>query len=331
MKSFMRKKSAGMAPAATGVAMLAAMLAGYVAPAHAQSNVTIYGNLDTAIGKTSNGAVTMGPGYFNWLGFKGTEQLDGDLKAVFNLQMRFSPDTGGLSNPGTFWQGESTVGLQSATFGTVRLGRAMTPMWNSLWLYEPWANGATFATLSGYQTGSYSSDGVTDTAQNFATFARINNGVFYDSPSWSGVHFSAAGEAELAQGASARNKGLSLNYDGGALTAMLSYEKNHQYDEITYAGATYAVGGLKLFGSYAHTKVLNVKPESLYLLAATYALNASDSLRAGHGRNNGLRSHKTSLGYVHAFSKRTSVYADVWNEHISSGVNGYVLGISHSF
>ena len=324
MKRFIKPKQAGI--------LTALILAGFASQANAQSNVTLYGNLDTAIGKTSNTAVTMGPGYFNWLGFKGAEQIDSDLKAVFNLQMRFNPNNGTLSNPGTFWQGESTVGLQSATFGMVRLGRAMTPMWSSLWLFEPWANGATFATLSGYQTGSYSSDGVSDIAQNFATFARINNSVFYDSPSWSGVNFSAAGEVGLAQGASARNKGISLNYAGGPLMAMLSYEKNHESDAITYAGATYVLGGLKLFGSYAHTHVLNVKPENLYLLAATYALTADNVLRTGYGRNNGLDSHKVSLGYVHSLSKRTSVYADVWNEHIAStSVDGYAVGMNHSF
>lgn len=326
MRSLMKSMRVGMS-----TALFFGGLAGYTTQVSAQSNITMYGNLDTAIGKSTGSAVTMGPGYFNWLGIKGNEQLSGDLKTIFNLQMRFSPDTGALSNPGTFWQGESTVGLQSASFGTIRMGRAMTPMWNSLWLFEPWANGATFATLSGYQTGSYSSDGVSDVAQNYATFARINNGVFYDSPSWSGVHFSVAGEAELAQNATARNKGMSLNYDGKGLTAMLSYETNHESDSIAYAGVTYVLGDLKLFGSYARTHVKSMKAENLYLLAATYALTSSDTLRTGYGGNDGLKSHKVSLGYVHALSKRTSLYTDVWDEKTTTGVKGYVVGMSHSF
>lgn len=323
MKSFMTLGRAGIA---TGLA-----LAGLASHAAAQSNVTFYGNLDTAIGKTSNTPLTMGPGYFNWLGLSGTEDLGGGTKAVFNLQMRFNPDTGTLSNPGTFWQGESTVGLRSDTLGTLRLGRAMSAAWQSLWRLEPWGNGATFATLSGYQTGSYSADGSNDVALNYATFARINNGVFYDTPSWNGASLTVSGEAELAPGARQRNRGAAFNYEAGPVLAVLSYEKNHVSDSIAYAGATYAVDSLKLFGSYAHTRVLNLKPENLYLLAATYGLNAHDSLRTGYGGNKGLGSHKLSFGYVHAFSKRTSVYADVWDEHAGSDVHGYAVGISHSF
>jgi predicted porin len=310
---------------------VAMALAGLVSHAAAQSNVTFYGNLDTAVGKTSGTAVTMGPGYFNWLGVAGKEDLGGDLKAVFNLQMRFNPDTGTLSNPGTFWQGESTVGLQSASLGTLRLGRAMSAAWQSLWRLEPWGNGATFATLSGYQTGSYSADGSNDVALNYATFARINNGVFYDSPSWNGASFTVSGEAELAPGARQRNRGAAFNYEAGPVLIVTSYEKNHVADSIAYVGGTYVVDALKLFGSYSHTKVLNLKAENLYLLAATYGLNAHDSLRGGYGGNQGLGSHKVSFGYVHAFSKRTSVYADVWTEHAGNSVNGYAVGVSHSF
>lgn len=323
MKSFIRLGRAA------GLGALA--LAALAAPARAQSNVTFYGNLDTAIGKSSDGALTMGPGYFNWLGLAGTEDLGGGLKAVFNLQMRFNPDTGGLSNPGTFWQGESTVGLKSASFGTLRLGRAMSAAWQSLWRLEPWGNGATFATLSGYQTGSYSADGTNDVALNFATFARINNAVFYDTPSWNGANLTLAGEAELAPGARRRNRGAAFNYESGPLLAVVSYERNHEDDSIAYAGGTYTAGALKLFASYARTKVLNLEPENLYLLAATYGLNAHDSLRGGYGANQGLGSHKVSVGYVHAFSKRTSVYADTWTEHLRDSVHGYALGISHSF
>lgn len=323
MNSFKRLRSAG--------GLSALVLAAMVTQAHAQSNVTLYGNLDTAIGKSSDGPTTMGPGYFNWLGFAGTEDLGGGTKAIFNLQMRFNPDTGGLSNPGTFWQGESTVGLKSESFGRLRLGRAMSAAWQSLWRLEPWGNGATFATLSGYQTGSYSADGTNDVALNYATFARINNAVFYDTPSWNGANLTFAGEAELAPGARKRNRGAAFNYESGPVLAVVSYEKNHKDDSIAYAGGTFTAGDLKVFASYAHTKVLNMKSENLYLLAATYALNGHDSLRGGYGANKGLGSHKVSFGYVHAFSKRTSVYADTWTEEVSDKVHGYSLGITHSF
>jgi len=323
MKSFMNRRRT---PAVAAVA-----LAALAAQANAQSNVTFYGNLDIAISKTNGASATMGPGYFNWLGVAGKEQLGDGLDGIFNLQMRFNPDTGTLSNPGTFWQGESTVGLQSASLGRLRLGRAMSAAWQSLWRLEPWGNGATFATLSAYQTGSYSSDGMTDAQMNYATWARINNAVFYDTPSWAGLNMTLASEVELAAGARRRNRGVAFNYDSGPVLAVLSYEKNHNNDSFAYIGGSYVLGGLKLFANYAHTRVMHLNSEKLYMLAATYAINGRDSIRAGYGSNRGLDSHKTSLGYVHGLSKRTNVYADVWSERFQGNAHGVALGLNHMF
>lgn len=309
--------------------------AGFTAQAQAQSNVTIYGNFDVAINKETNAAVKVDRGSNNVLGFKGSEDLGGGLSTVFNLQTRFKPDTGAQERPTTLWQGETTIGLKSASLGSLRLGRALTPMWNNIWLFEPWYNSGFNGSLASYQTGSFSSDGTNDVIpggsdSDFHDFARLSNGVFYDSPTFNGFRVAAAGQAERSTGAKARNLGVSLNYGAGPIAAMVSYERNTNMDNIYFLGASYSFGSLALMGSYAHTKVAGVNPERLYVLAATYAVGA-DTVKVGYGRNQESGNHKVGLGYNHPLSKRTNLYADLYREKTTNSKNGVAVGMNHTF
>lgn len=110
----------------------AALLAGVSASAAmAQSNVTMYGLVDTGLVYTTNvnaaGAnMTKMPsltGSFpSRLGFRGNEDLGGGLQAVFTLEMGLSPDTGSMGQGNRLFGRQATVGLKGA-FGTVTLGR----------------------------------------------------------------------------------------------------------------------------------------------------------------------------------------------------------------
>jgi predicted porin len=297
----------------------------------------MYGNLDVAINKESNAALKMDRGYNNWIGFKGQEDLGDGLSAIFNLQTRFKPDTGAQERPTAFLQGESTVGLKSTTVGSLRVGRAVTPLWNNIWLFEPWYNSGFNGSLATYQTGSYSSDGISDVALGYANFARISNGVFYDSPDFSGFRFAVAGEVEKNPLAKTRNVGISLNYGKGPIGAMASYERNGNNDNIYFLGGSYDFSGLVIMGSYSHTKLVGINAEQagrnserLMVLAATYALG-TDTIKAGYGRNQDSGNHKTSLGYSHPLSKRTALYADLYREKTTVNVTGYAVGMSHTF
>ncbi len=321
MKPRAKAKTAGLA-----MPIIAAAFCGV---AHAQSNVTIYGNIDIGIRKETGTGATLGRGYNNWLGIKGAEDLGGGLAATFHLQTRFIPETGAQERPSTFWQGESTVGLASARVGSVRLGRALTPLWDSIWAFEPWSNSGFNASLAAYQTGSYSSDGVNDVALGFANLSRIANGVFYDSPDFAGFQLSIAGQVAKDAAARTRNIGTALNFDKGAIKAMLSYERNQNSEHIYFVGASYAVGSLTLMGSYARTNLTTVS-ERLAVIAATYALGA-DTVRVGYGRHSENGNQKLGLGYVHPLSKRTNLYADVYHERSTRTVTGFALGASHTF
>ena len=91
----------------------------------AQSSVTVYGRLNTTLEEQKNIAVNGSRSVMqnnaSRLGFKGTEDLGGGLKAEFLLEHRFNSDTG-TQTGGAFWAGDSYVGL-SGGFGSIKLGR----------------------------------------------------------------------------------------------------------------------------------------------------------------------------------------------------------------
>ena len=116
----------------------AALLGAFAGVAQAQTAVQIYGNLDVGLNKTSDQTLAIGKRAANTLGFKGTEDLGNGLKALFQIEMRYEPDTGTTENNGRpLFQGQSRVGLQG-DFGMVRLGRGLTPFQEIVGSFEPW-------------------------------------------------------------------------------------------------------------------------------------------------------------------------------------------------
>ncbi|NUU03609.1 porin [Herbaspirillum robiniae] len=115
-----------------------AVLGAFAGAANAQSSVTIYGIVDTGVVYQSKVATTGGGTGSKFglnsgviqgsrLGFKGTEDLGGGLSAVFNLEVGFANDTGGLqgsdaNTSSNLFRRKSVVGLAGG-FGSVLVGR----------------------------------------------------------------------------------------------------------------------------------------------------------------------------------------------------------------
>jgi predicted porin len=303
------------------------------------SNVTIYGYIDIGLVKEGGQATKMGHGQNNWLGLMGREQINFDLAAIFNIQMRFNPDTGAQEKSTTLFQGATTAGLSSKTMGTIELGRKLTPLWNQKWVYDPWNDSDLMGSIGNYN-GDFNSDGRTvfgaNEANDFHNYSRISNGVYYSTPSFAGVSLHAVAGTEDTVGADTKARGASLNYDNGPLSAMLAYEKNLASDSIVYLAGSYQLGQWKVMGSVSKTKLDAVQAAGVSdainskHVAAVYMLG-TDSIRAGYGRIKELDKHKATIGYNHALSKRTNLYADLYRETIVTPSNGVALGINHTF
>lgn len=95
----------------------------------AQSNVTVYGRVNTTVESqkdvSADGNVTVLQNNSSRWGIKGSEDLGGGMKANFLLESGFASDTG--ANPaGGLFARESWVGL-SGGFGAIKLGN-LTPV-----------------------------------------------------------------------------------------------------------------------------------------------------------------------------------------------------------
>ncbi|MEE9478129.1 MAG: porin, partial [Roseateles sp.] len=110
------------------VALAIAALAACTSSAWAQSSVSLYGIVDSAVRYTTNAnpgqsQKQLVPGGMSQsrLGVNVTEDMGGGLKAIANMEHRLNSDTGAIA-AADFWR-QVWVGLQSSDFGQIRLGR----------------------------------------------------------------------------------------------------------------------------------------------------------------------------------------------------------------
>ncbi|MES2260047.1 MAG: porin [Pseudomonadota bacterium] len=325
------------------------VLMGMVAGVQAQSSVTVYGTIDAGVSKQTGLTTQVNKRDNNKLGFRGTEDLGNGLKALFQLEIRYEPDTGTIESvTRPLFQGQSRVGLQG-DFGTVRLGRGLTPFQESSAAFEPWSGQPTAA---GFQTdlaiAGYTSDPLSPAGNSRN---RISNAVFYNSPVMSGLQVNlsyATKEATAPGGAEARvyPYSLSSTYTAGMFSAMLAHERNAVDTKLwSVAAAVKPIPALKLMASWQKQDqgaTVPASPDtSSWLIGANYLVGAG-KLLAGYGRktpDNTATTRQVSLGYEHNLSIRTYLYADISNKKQalasaparSQTVRYSSVGIHHNF
>jgi len=280
---------------------LVALAAVAATSAFAQSSVTIYGLMDVNYGTTKttsangdNNRKTTGLGEGttagNRLGFRGTEDLGGGMKAGFVTEIGLSLITGdilgnragnsahfdfnlanaasgnALSNVSAFRSNDqnrqSFVSL-SGGFGEVRVGYQYTNLY-------------TVSSLSGY-LGGYEGAAGADIAHTFGAGAvggARANGLTYITPNFAGgfnavIQYGAAGGNPASKGGTAADTykaertGLLLNYANGPLKASVAYTTMKRDDfggasagtgKLTQIGASYNFGVASVNGTYNNGK-----------------------------------------------------------------------------
>jgi predicted porin len=225
--------------ATLAVAGMAAMLA--TGGAFAQSSVTLYGIIDTGIGYLSSqapstGATKGGASVFKMIegvwggerfGFKGSEDLGGGTKAIFQLEEGFNADTGAESKSGLMFSRASWVGLSNTSYGAFTVGRQYTPYYNMLANYgpTPWLTGAY---------GAHPGD-----LDALDTDYRINNSLLYTSPNFGGLKVS--GMYALGGVAGSFNAGstwsVGAQYQAGAAGIGVGFAR---FDNATNGGGPWS-------------------------------------------------------------------------------------------
>lgn len=240
-----------MKKSALALAVLAALSLN-ASTASAQTNVQVYGLIDAGVEAVNhagpnNGTLTRvvsgGKNTSRW-GFRGSEDLGGGLKAVFNLEGGILLDTG--ASDGNLFKRQANVGLEGG-FGRVVLGRSFTTTYDLVIKFDPmgFAPNYSWAT-SGSATGP-SKYGMTTAFDNLIKYTGTTGAFTYGA---------TVGLGEQAgSNADGRKYAVGGAYDAGGLGLMASYEQingntvaatgNRDKTTAYHLGASYRAGALR--------------------------------------------------------------------------------------
>ncbi|SDG12374.1 porin [Paraburkholderia phenazinium] len=342
---------------------LSLALLGAAGAAHAQSSVTLYGVLDNSIqyinnnnvGGSNKSSIGLAAGNLqgNRWGLKGTEDLGGGLKAIFQLENGFNPNNGKLGQGNREFGRQAYVGLQSDQFGTVTIGRQ----------YDPVVDLVQAVTADNYWGSTFTTPSDVDNNDNSS---RTNNAIKYTSNTYAGFQFEAmyafggvagstgsgqtwSGAATYANGpfsvaagyirmdnadsAAGRAGGWAGTSDGTFNSINLPYQSAKSIG-IASVGAQYVIGpvtaGLRYsnaqykpdaFSSFTSTERYNVGAGFVnYQLTPAALLGLGYTFTHGSGNGESASYNQVSLGGDYNLSKRTDVYlVGAWQRASGTG------------
>lgn len=321
----------------------------------AQSSVTLSGRVDLGL-KNAPGDLTKNTDNISGvdessngrLNIAGREQISGDLTAFFMMEARFNADTGAQSDATSFFKDKSWVGLNSKTFGEVRLGRLHSPQYGI----------GTAGRYEAFSGDSYASMG----SRGALAANQWNNSIAYTTPSFNGFNAGLiwqAGEKLVANGS-----GVFVSYNKGPLSMAASYQKEQDKMvttgidtmETKAVGAYYDFGVVRLSSTYARSTKVNITntgSESVFTMGARIPMGPGElrtsyrkvndtSRKATNDASADADSTRYSVGYAYFLSKRTSINLSLVREnqkrYNANGSNksdfsgtGYEAALRHLF
>lgn len=355
-----------------------AVLGSFAGVASAATSVTLYGTVDAgyegwSYGKdlsTRNNTFVQGgtSEAKSKIGVKGQEDLGNGLAATFQLEGDVNADVGSSS----LFNRESTVGLKGA-FGEVKVGKSKSQMELALGGVVP---GRRVADVDLYSVAakrhsnglfySYDNAGFSfgaDVTTKGGALGDGNEGKKGQKVGWgvrAGYAGNVGGNVTLLARAAYQRDGVVLSNNkqqyeaGGLLAAVIPYSNNALTVGVAYAQGRGYAEDLVTAKANSIAKALRGGDGTVYadkartwsgVIASTFGPN--DSAYVKYQQRKGKLDNGTvayngnvwAIGYEHALSKRTSVYADVayatikntGGEKNKGTATGYSVGLSHSF
>ncbi|MDH5540948.1 MAG: porin [Rhizobacter sp.] len=294
----------------------------------AQSEVSLYGRLNTSLERQKVGtasATSVLQNNASRLGFKGSEDLGGGLKAGFQLEHGFNVDNGAQTQA-NFWARQSEFNLGGA-FGTVRVGNFTS---------EAYYATADYVSLHNHDTGT-SSDAL------YAYIGRNTNKIGYRAPEFTpGLSLEAA--ASLSEGAANtdRSYDLAANYAKGPLQLGAGYEKNGNQNQFAARGL-YEIGAFTVGGyvqrdknGFASGSRTTLRLSGMYLMGL-HEIHANVGRAGDYGNVANSSATQYTLGYNYNLSKRTKAFAFYTKLNDSAAAvyggdfSSIALGMRHNF
>lgn len=320
--------------------LLPALVAAFPLAATAQTNVTLYGIADAAVGAADRGSsvgnsmqVFSGVQSTSRFGLRGSEDLGGGLKAVMNLEAGYSIDDGtsDASSSGLF-QRRAVVGLEGG-FGTVLLGRDYTPGYtlaqiSDVMSYGLFGNLLTVQSPWGTSAGSSGAAQIAAPASNLGYASRVSNGLHYTSPVIAGGlrirALYASGERDVDTATVKKSAGNVMGVGASYASGPLSLQA-YLHDIKNNAGNSdrqYGLGGAYRFGTFrVHAGYFVADPDAgavakhtAYNVGVGVKLGAGELLaqmiqqKADVAAGTDPKGTTLGIGYTHPLSKRTNLY-----------------------
>lgn len=226
-------------------------------PVAASAEVILYGKIRGGVEYThEGGSATKSEknawgvvDYSSYIGFKGSEDLGGNLKAIWQIEANAKLSGGNIAN-----NRDSFIGLEGG-FGTVKVGRVSTPLRNAVVAQDNWEYDSRVLGL-GY----------------YSRFAQRRTSLNYQSPDFGGFDFAF----QMAPGSNVH--GGSRTDDGKPVFGLgLGYKNSGFF--VRYAAeyarkSTAAAGGLK--DSHVHNLSAGYDANNLYVAGGLqYGKNVS--------------------------------------------------------
>jgi predicted porin len=227
--------------------VVASLLA--IAPAWSQTDIKFYGIVDAGleavngtnattkqndtIYRVSNGMITP---HFGW---KGSEDLGNGLKAEFNLEGSFQPDTGVSGIGPRLFGRQSWVGL-SGSFGTIRIGRQYTMVRYGFADANPYGTGNQGLRLLDERISNPRADNSVTYIVNAGNFsAGVNYSLGRDGVSATPATSAAATcPGEAVDDRQCREWSVGAKYNAHTWGIATSYERMYGGTAATYGGLT---------------------------------------------------------------------------------------------
>lgn len=320
-----------------------AVLAGSGA-AMAQSNVTLYGIVDAGIGSFKNGApgasseteMRSGGLSTSRIGFKGTEDLGGGLKAVFKLEAAIDVQAGATRTP-YFGRG-AYVGLAGG-FGEVNIGKNWTALDD---IYG--------AGNSGFDGSRLAISNVVWESANYADIP--NSTIKYVSPSFGGFSGAASYSLDQTIGTSTDVTSFQLSYAAGPIAAAVGYQEEAAAAgadrKTTMVNGSFDFGVARLIGALGNVSgvgsVSGAKAND-YHIGVDVPLGSALTISGGYARSKlktgGVTTSKTDgfgIAAKYSLSKRTTTYAGYRDADTENGAGvktnerkEFIVGVNHAF
>jgi predicted porin len=310
--------------------------------AMAQSSVTVYGRVDLSVGslkELDKGSQTKlfngGDGGLTTsrLGFRGSEDLGGGLKAKFKLEHRLNADDGTSQDP--MWKGESTVALEGG-FGEVKLGRSST-------IYDE-VRGLAMSSNVFDSAFTPASNGVWGSGGDYSS--RFNNKITYALPKLGGVYGGLEYALDEDATVDANMLGAKIGYKAGPLDVALGLQQEKGKDnDYMLIAAAYDLGAVSLSGGYNTRRGNDEKGDDNELTVGLNVPMGNVNLSFGFatskteiGGSTAAKSSGFGVGATYALSKRTKVYGGFRSHNVKDGAGTktadtrlFAVGLRHDF